>query len=213
MIVTPLIITLAITIVNYYVSSMLGEPPLAIKEYQENKTKYISVGIEAYTYENMIQYEEQLSAVYNIVAGSIDTWGNGIDYDTYTEYKDDFIYVNGDICQTEDFGDYLVYTYDNEKSLKVSKDKVDTLDTKEFKHQVPEDLEPYSEEYNEDETIKTCSYSDGTKAVYNCTYSVDDSNNDQIVIEISIFYILITYFILLLCTIVFVTFRNKMCNK
>ena len=59
--------------------------------------------------------------VYNKVAGDIDnTWNGEMDIDEFREYEQDLTGVNGGIVSSDKQDDYIEYTFNNSKKIKVN---------------------------------------------------------------------------------------------
>lgn len=199
----PLTVLLVITFILYNITTYLNKPICTIytKETDEAIT-YSTLGIDVIEYKNSceIKQTEELIGVYNIEAGIIDNW-TYITYDEYTKYLDDFIYVNGEIAGSEDFGDYLIYDFDNGEKLKVYKNNKDGRSHIEYTHEVTDSVKLLNEVKNETEQTITKNYNNNVTEVYQLVTDIISSKDSIRIVKINIFNILITYLVLLALSI------------
>lgn len=192
----PLTILLMITFIEY----TLADKNIIYK----SKNRGITIDIEEYT--NVLEMSEpieEIIGIYNTQAGSVDTWSDGISYDTYRKYLDDLLYVNGEIASSEDFGDYLVYEFDNYKTIKVLKDSI--TDSIEYKHEIDENSVILDEQVNtQDNTIKRV-YGNNIETISQIVYDVVSSTDSIRILKINIFnifkYYIICVIFIFLCAI------------
>lgn len=192
----PLTILLMITFIEY----TLADKNIIYK----SKNRGITIDIEEYT--NVLEMSEpieEIIGIYNTQAGSVDTWSDGISYDAYRKYLDDLLYVNGEIASSEDFGDYLVYEFDNYKTIKVLKDSI--TNSIEYKHEIDENSVILDEQVNtQDNTIKRV-YDNNIETISQIVYDVVSSTDSIRILKINIFnifkYYIICVIFIFLCAI------------
>lgn len=198
--ITYLIVPLTILLMVTFIEYTLADKNIIYK----SKNRGITIDIEEYT--NVLEMSEpieEIIGIYNTQAGSVDTWSDGISYDTYRKYLDDLLYVNGEIASSEDFGDYLVYEFDNYKTIKVLKDS--TTDSIEYKHEIDENSVILDEQVNtQDNTIKRV-YDNNIETISQIVYDVVSSTDSIRILKINIFnifkYYIICVIFIFLCAI------------
>lgn len=188
--ITSLVVPLTILLIITFIEYTLADNSIIYK----NKNEGITINIEEYTdVLEMSEPTEEIVHIYNTEAGSVDTWSDGISYDAYRKYLDDFLYVNGEIASSEDFGDYLIYEFDNYKNIKVFKD--DITSSVEYKHEIDKNSLILDEQVNtQDNTIKRI-YDNNIETISQIVYDVVSSNDSIRIVKINIFNILKYYII------------------
>lgn len=195
----PLTVLLAITFILYNITTYLGKPICTIYTKETDEAIiYSTLGVDVIEYTNSCKVEqtEKLIGVYNIEAGIIDNW-TYITYDEYTRYLDDFVYVNGEVAGSEDFGDYLIYDFDNGEKLKVFKNNKDGRSHIEYTHEVDDSVKLLNEVKNETEQTITKNYNNNVTEVYQLVTDIISSKDSIKIVKINIFNIFMAYLVLL----------------
>lgn len=172
-ILTANMLSLACCVTNYIIAQQEDRYrlPICISSNTDEYdfTTYKGFGVNMVVYESAGSEPKPIysSIVYNEEAGNIDNWGGEIRLADYNKYKDDFREVNGDITDTDLHTEYLIYTFRNNKRLKVN--YISTGTDVEYKKEVDDTMEVIESTVDGNTTINR--YSDGVIEKISITYS------------------------------------------
>lgn len=158
---------------NYIVAQQTGmyRIPFCVSkntdEYEFTTYKGFGVNLVVYESEGAEPMPIYTSFIYNEEAGNIDNWGGEIRLADYNRFKDDLEEVNGSIIDTDLHNDYLIYTFRNNKKLKVN--YISTETDIDYKKEVDESTKLISS--TEDGNITINKYEGGIVEKITLTYS------------------------------------------
>ena len=124
MAILPLTLCLILCIVNYTVAkqNVYGIPFVTHKAVElQDITKYSGFGvtISVLDQKGTEDIVKDNTKFYNEDAGVIDNWHGEMTFDQYEVYKNDLVYVNGDIVDSTITDDYVIYKFNNNNELTV----------------------------------------------------------------------------------------------
>ena len=168
----PAILTMGLTVANYYSISSVGNYSMPFKFSSDvdaaNVTTITGIGVEAQILNLDKAYEDNDSStetnenvdtdikntvVYNSLAGDIKTWNGRISSEDFKKYKDDLINVNGVIVNSiadQDNGT-VTYTFENGQAI-ISDVNMEPDKTQSFSHDIPEGIGSRTEQIDENTT-------------------------------------------------------------
>jgi len=169
----PLIVVLTLCIINFYGAKgdNLTLPITLSSNIDEyGFTTYEGFGVNMTVYQDEgTEPQEIISTVsYNEIAGTIDTWSQGIWYNEYEQYKEHLVAVNGDVVNSEIFDDHIEYTFANK--LKLNVNIGDTADIREYVVDIKESDQPKTKEEISDNVFKY-TYESGMVKIDTITYT------------------------------------------
>lgn len=136
-------------------------------EYEFTTHKGFGVNMTVYESDGIEPKPIYVSFIYNEEAGNIDNWGGEIRLADYNRFKDDIAEVNGLIIDTDLHTDYLIYTFKNNKKLKVT--YISTETDVDYKKEIDENMEIISSTEDGNTTINK--YEGGVVEKITITYS------------------------------------------